>query len=91
MQWLNFILKQKQIPLSISTSYGDEEQTVPVDFARRVCQDFAKLGARGVSLMFSSGDGGVGDGSSDPSSTVCFSNDGKNTSMFLPAFPASCP
>jgi len=38
-----------------------------------------------VSLLFSSGDSGVG-----PDDT-CFSNDGKNTSMFLPAFPASCP
>ena len=44
----------------MSTSYGEDEQTVPESFARRVCADFAQLGARGVTLVFSSGDGGVG-------------------------------
>lgn len=73
------------IPQTISTSYGDDEQTVPESYAKRVCSEFAQLGARGVSLIFSSGDEGVGaDG-------YCYSNDGKNTSTFLPAFPASCP
>jgi tripeptidyl-peptidase-1 len=36
-------------------------------------------------LFFSSGDYGVGANDS------CISNDGKNTTTFLPAFPASCP
>ena len=44
---------------------------------------FAQLGARGVSVLFSSGDSGVGD--------ACLSNDGKNTTEFQPAFPAACP
>jgi hypothetical protein len=65
-QWLDFILAKKKIPQTISTSYGDDEQTggihldilppflglsqrqldaVPTDFARRVCWDFAQLGA----------------------------------------------
>ena len=44
---------------------------------------FAQLGARGVSVIFSSGDGGVG--------TACLSNDGKNTTEFQPQFPAACP
>ena len=35
--------------------------------------------------MCASGDNGVG------SNGACISNDGKNTSTFLPAFPASCP
>ncbi|KJA29732.1 hypothetical protein HYPSUDRAFT_126973, partial [Hypholoma sublateritium FD-334 SS-4] len=76
-------------PLAISTSYGDDEQTVPFSFAQRVCAGFAQLGARGVSLMFSSGDGGVGDGDSNPATQTCFSNDGRNITKFLPAFPAS--
>ncbi|PPQ92359.1 hypothetical protein CVT25_008709 [Psilocybe cyanescens] len=88
--WLDFVLGLKNPPLTISTSYGDDEQTVPESFARRVCADLAQLGARGVSVMFSSGDSGVGDGVSDPTRpTECISNDGKNTTKFLPAFPAS--
>ncbi|KAH9039448.1 subtilisin-like protein [Lactarius deliciosus] len=89
--WLDFILAQHKIPQVISTSYADDEQTVPVDFARRVCGEFAQLGARGVSLLFSSGDGGVGDGDPDPATQTCFTNDGKNQTKFIPLFPPSCP
>ncbi|KAF9480670.1 subtilisin-like protein [Pholiota conissans] len=89
--WLDFILSHPNPPLAISTSYGDDEQTVPFSFAQRACAGFAQLGARGVSLLFSSGDGGVGDGDSNPATQTCISNDGKNTTKFLPAFPASCP
>jgi tripeptidyl-peptidase I len=85
LTWVNYILKQSNIPQVISTSYGDDEQTVPLSYATRVCQQFAQLGARGVSLLFASGDNGVG------TNNTCFSNDGKNTPMFLPDFPASCP
>ena len=49
------------------------------------------IGARGVTLTFSSGDGGVGDGDPDPATQQCFSNDGRNVTKFLPGFPASCP
>ncbi|KAI5119608.1 hypothetical protein M0805_005778 [Coniferiporia weirii] len=89
--WLDFILSQDNIPQTISTSYGDDEQTVPQSFAQRVCNGFAQLGARGVSLMFSSGDGGVGDGDPDPATQQCFTNDGRNLTKFIPGFPASCP
>ncbi|KAG1734983.1 peptidase S8/S53 domain-containing protein [Suillus lakei] len=54
----------------------------------------AALGARGVSVIFSSGDGGVGDGIAYPDKPLkhqCYSNDGLYTPMFLPVFPASCP
>ncbi|KAI0156633.1 tripeptidyl-peptidase 1 precursor [Hypoxylon sp. FL1284] len=68
-----------------TTSYADDEQTVPESYARRVCQQFAQVGARGTSLLFSSGDSGVG------TYGTCISNDGKNTTRFLPEFPPSCP
>ncbi|KAI5360665.1 Putative peptidase S8/S53 domain, peptidase S53, activation domain-containing protein [Septoria linicola] len=85
LTWLDYVLKQKDVPYVISTSYGDNEQTVPKNYATRVCAELAQLGARGVTLLFSSGDNGVGkDG-------TCVSNDGKNTNKFLPSFPASCP
>ncbi|KAJ6515249.1 subtilisin-like protein [Mycena sanguinolenta] len=89
--WLNFMLSHPNPPLAISTSYGDDKQTVPESFAVRACAEFALLGARGVSLMFSSGDGGVGDGDSDPTTQECITDDGKNKTQFIPAFPASCP
>ncbi|KAF8204657.1 tripeptidyl peptidase A [Pholiota molesta] len=89
--WLDFILSHPNPPLAISTSYGDDEQTVPFSFAQRACAGFAQLGARGVSLMFSSGDGGVGDGDPDPATQTCITNDGRNQTKFIPGFPASCP
>ncbi|KAF5333532.1 hypothetical protein D9611_002704 [Ephemerocybe angulata] len=88
--WVDFVLAQEKVPYVISTSYGEPEQTVPEAYARRVCDSFAQLGARGVSLLFSSGDGGVGDGSSSASHR-CKTNDGRNATRFLPTFPAGCP
>ncbi|KAH8104065.1 peptidase S8/S53 domain-containing protein [Cristinia sonorae] len=84
LDWLNFILGQSSIPQTFTTSYGDDEQTVPFDYATNVCNLFAQLGARGSSILFSSGDDGVGAGN-------CLTNDGKNTKQFQPNFPASCP
>ncbi|KAG2367594.1 peptidase S8/S53 domain-containing protein [Suillus spraguei] len=91
--WLDYVLSQDNVPQTISTSYGDDEQSVPYTYAIRVCAGMASLGIRGVSLLFGSGDGGVGGGSGDiPATTqICKSNDGHNLTMFLPTFPASCP
>ncbi|GAW14051.1 hypothetical protein ANO14919_034430 [Xylariales sp. No.14919] len=83
--WVNWLLSQKSIPQVISTSYADDEQTVPTSYARRVCRQFAQVGARGTSLLFASGDSGVG------SYGDCVSNDGNETDQFLPEFPPSCP
>jgi tripeptidyl-peptidase-1 len=84
LDWLDFILRQSTIPQTISTSYGDDEQTVPQDYATSVCHLFAQLGARGVSVLFASGDFGVGGGS-------CLSNSGDiDSTQFVPIFPASC-
>lgn len=79
------MLKQDVLPSTVSTSYGDIERSVPEDYARRVCDEFAQLGARGVTMLFASGDDGVG------APHLCFSNDGKKTPMFSPEFPSSCP
>ncbi|KAF3761352.1 tripeptidyl peptidase [Cryphonectria parasitica EP155] len=85
--WLESVLAESDDDIAkvISTSYDDDEQTVPLSYATRVCNDMAQLGARGVSLFYASGDGGVGP------SGACYSNDGKNTSIFLPEFPSTCP
>ncbi|RFU35037.1 hypothetical protein B7463_g1305, partial [Scytalidium lignicola] len=87
LDWVNYVLAQRDVPQVISTSYGDDEQSVPKSYAERVCQSFAQLGARGITLLFSAGDGGLG----GATNATCITNDGKNTSTFLPAFPASCP
>jgi len=85
LAFLNYVLAQDKLPYVFSSSYGDDEQTIPEAYARRVCSGFAQLGARGISYFVSSGDAGVGaDG-------TCKSNDGKNTTEFLPNFPTSCP
>ncbi|KAL0578070.1 hypothetical protein V5O48_003932 [Marasmius crinis-equi] len=84
LDWVNFILSQSSIPLVFTTSYGDDEQTVPNDYAVSVCNLFAQLGARGSSILFSSGDFGVGGGD-------CRTNSGTSRVQFQPAFPASCP
>ncbi|GJJ05822.1 hypothetical protein Clacol_000009 [Clathrus columnatus] len=91
LNWLDFVLAQDNIPQTISSSYGDDEQTVPVSFAKKVCSGFARLGARGISVMVSSGDGGVGDNDPNPATQTCFTNNGKNETRFIPGFPASCP
>lgn len=85
--WLESVLAETDDALAkvISTSYDDDEQTVPRSYATRVCNDLAQLGARGVSLFYSSGDDGVGP------TGYCVSNDGTNSSTFLPEFPSTCP
>ncbi|KDQ08888.1 hypothetical protein BOTBODRAFT_37586 [Botryobasidium botryosum FD-172 SS1] len=89
--WLDYVLglSAEELPQTITTSYGDDEQTVPRDYAIRVCNELAQLGARGVTLFYSSGDFGVG--GNNKTRNTCITNDGTNTVSFLPAFPASCP
>lgn len=78
-------LSDDELPYVVSTSYADNEQTVSKEYAEKVCQAFATLGARGVSLLFGSGDEGVG-GNGD-----CFANEPPYKRKFLPEFPSSCP
>ncbi|KAJ6483851.1 tripeptidyl peptidase A [Mycena vitilis] len=84
---VDYLLGLDNPPTVITTSYGDDEQTVPKDYANAVCQGFAKLGARGISVLFSSGDQGLG----IADLPTCIANTGDNATTFLPVFPASCP
>ena len=83
--WLQYILAQTDLPSVISVSYADDEQTMSYTYARHACSLLAQLGARGVSVFFGSGDEGIG------LNGDCVSNDSKNTTMFLPQYPSSCP
>jgi tripeptidyl-peptidase-1 len=58
--WQQYVLAQSDLPQVISTSYDDDEQTVPYSYAVSVCNGLAQLGARGISVLFASGDSGVG-------------------------------
>ncbi|KAL8724597.1 MAG: hypothetical protein Q9181_006762, partial [Wetmoreana brouardii] len=85
LDFLHYILSlpDSQLPTTLTTSYGEDEQSVPEPYTNITCSLFAQLGARGVSVIFSSGDTGPG--------SACQTNDGKNTTRLLPIFPAACP
>ncbi|KAL8808828.1 MAG: hypothetical protein Q9223_003671 [Gallowayella weberi] len=85
LDFLHYILAlpDAELPTTLTTSYGEDEQSVPEPYTNMTCSLFAQLGARGVSVLFSSGDTGPG--------SACQSNDGKNTTRLLPIFPAACP
>lgn len=86
LEWLQYIAKERNLPTTITSSYGDDERTVPEDYARAVCFEYLKLGARGVSFFTSAGDAGAGNGDS------CATENGKQVvKEYLPDFPASCP
>ncbi|KAH9010173.1 subtilisin-like protein [Lactarius deliciosus] len=83
-QWLeslNYLLRKTVIPQTISISYGAYERYVPREYTRALCILFAQLGARGVSVLLSTGDDGVGENCKDEFGNVRFAN----------SFPASCP
>ncbi|KAI9450054.1 subtilisin-like protein [Lactarius psammicola] len=84
ISWLNYILKQSRIPQTISVSYGNEEKDYPIDHAIYECYLFAQLGARGVSVLFASGDYGVGKGDCNP-------KDGSGKVRFATLYPGTCP
>ncbi|KAI1743606.1 peptidase S8/S53 domain-containing protein [Xylaria scruposa] len=92
LEYYSFLLNKtnEELPQVISNSYGDDEQSVPLDgqsllsqYAKRVCDMIGMLGLRGITVLESSGDTGVG--------APCISNDGKKRLEFTPGFPASCP
>ncbi|KAH9030915.1 subtilisin-like protein, partial [Lactarius pseudohatsudake] len=80
--WFNYLLGQEDIPPTISISYSNPETIFPLEYASSLCNLFAQLGLRGVSVLVSSGDDGVGRGD-------CRDNSGNV--RFTPSFPSSCP
>ncbi|KAJ5649639.1 uncharacterized protein N7484_003362 [Penicillium longicatenatum] len=74
--------KNSELPQVISQSYGDDEQTVPEKYAKSVCNLIGLNTLRGLTIIHSSGDEGVG--------SACQAVDG-TTPQFNPIFPATCP
>ncbi|KAH9173053.1 family S53 protease [Lactarius sanguifluus] len=56
---INFLSGKSAPPQVLTTSYGQGENTISRALAYRLCNAYASLSARGVSILFSSGDGGV--------------------------------
>ncbi|KAK0501997.1 family S53 protease-like protein [Armillaria luteobubalina] len=76
---IDFLNGEADPPQVLTTSYGSNEGDISSSIAIRLCNAYAALGARGVSILFASGDGGVG--GSQP----------RNCTAFVPTFPAVCP
>ncbi|KAJ6507051.1 family S53 protease-like protein [Mycena sanguinolenta] len=70
-------------PTVMTTSYGGNENDFGASVATKICNGYMALGARGISVIFASGDGGVRGG--HDSSDQC------NNNTFIPVFPADCP
>ncbi|KAF7309949.1 Tripeptidyl-peptidase sed3 [Mycena indigotica] len=79
---INFFLgvKDADVPLVMSTSYGLNEEDLPPALETKLCNAYAALGARGSSILFASGDAGVNGGVKR-----------RQCKKFLPAFPSTCP
>lgn len=82
LMWMAYLVPKEKIPQTMSASYGVNETDVPAEYARSVCDIFMQLGARGVSILFATGDDGVGIGNCQ---------DASGRVRFIPKFPATCP
>ncbi|KAJ6573106.1 family S53 protease-like protein [Mycena vulgaris] len=70
-------------PSVMTTSYGLSEGFFGSSLATKICNGYMALTSRGISVLFSSGDGGVRGNHDSP--RACQNN------TFDPVFPASCP
>ncbi|KAJ3883454.1 subtilisin-like protein [Lentinula edodes] len=77
---VEYLYNMTDPPQVMSMSYGYEEWWLTPSQAQQVCDVYMALGARGVSLIFGSGDGGVSGAERNDTCTE-----------FLPAFPGGCP
>ncbi|KAF8270097.1 peptidase S8/S53 domain-containing protein [Lactarius quietus] len=82
LTWLNYLINLEAIPQTISASYGKYENVLPMEYTTAICDLFAQLGTRGVSVLFASGNDGVGGD--------CVAKDGSGGIQFVPEFPSSC-
>jgi tripeptidyl-peptidase I len=78
LAWLLQVANTTKLPHVFSISYGEYENGLSKAYAFRVNNEFAKLAARGVSVMVAAGDSGAGGNCS-------------NNNAFSPDFPASSP
>ncbi|KKY28894.1 putative protease s8 tripeptidyl peptidase [Phaeomoniella chlamydospora] len=73
----------------ISISYGEGEADLPVNYQKRQCSEFLKLGLQGHTFTISTGDYGVASYPGDVNSTTgCL---GTNQDIYSPNNPVNCP
>lgn len=75
LQWLIDIAGTETIPYVLSVSYGGEKSSLSPVYMKRVNIEFMKVGLRGVSVLYASGDTGAD----------CANN------KFAPEFPVNLP
>ncbi|KAG9240127.1 Pro-kumamolisin, activation domain-containing protein [Calycina marina] len=71
----------------ISVSYGLSEYDAPVDYTKRQCNEFMKLGLQGHTFLWASGDYGVASFPGDDNDNGCLGDTGD---IYNPSF-ATCP
>jgi len=74
-------MEDEELPRVVTTSYGANEADLDPKLQNNLCNAYMQLTSRGVTVLFSSGDGGVA--GTQPGGQEC-----KN---FLPTFPSGCP
>ena len=79
-EWLLYMINMPNVPLTISVPYSKRELDLPYEYMDYLCDLFADLGSRGVSILVASGDQGVGHNVGGHSNGIVFST----------TFPASC-
>ncbi|NWT81720.1 TPP1 peptidase, partial [Lanius ludovicianus] len=80
LAWLLLLSNMSALPWVHSVSYGDDEDSLSYAYMERVNTEFMKAAARGLTILFASGDDGAG----------CRRvHSGNHT--FRPSFPASSP
>jgi len=60
LQWIVAMNNNTKSPFINSISYGDTESTLTVEYTSRINAEFQKFGLGGRTLLFASGDNGVG-------------------------------
>lgn len=78
LDWMYLVANtsDETVPYVFSTSYGEDEKSVSLDYSTRINVEFQKAGTRGISILFASGDYGVGQGS---------------CTKFVPIWPSASP
>jgi len=83
--WTYKLGNESTIPWVHSVSYGSQGNYPPDGYQDRLDTEFVKLGVRGVSVLFASGDSGAGCArGADPKNKAC-------ECTLFPSFPATCP
>lgn len=81
-KWITDVIGSPNASLVHSISYGDDEDSLAVNYMTRINTEFQKAGVMGLSLFFSSGDNGVA--SANESTPGC-------PGHWIASFPASSP